>query len=99
MQHLRPQKSDYLIFFENGRLPQLFLKYEDCIIFLKMEVNPNLLITKALKNMHPNKYKLIYIQFKHSTVTSWQPDEHNNQKYIGNKIIKSALIGCDIIVN
>jgi hypothetical protein len=33
-----------------------------------------------------------------STAHHRQPDQHNNQKYIGT-LKKSTLIGCDIIVN
>ena len=35
---------------------------------------------------------------KKRTVKHRQPDQHNNQKYIGT-INKSTLFGCDIIVN
>ena len=59
-------------------------------IFLHMEDNLNILVSgndlqiEKTKTLEPKTYKAICIQFKeqHSTATSRQADQNNNQKYM-----------------
>ena len=82
---------------ENGRRPQFFFKSKTTLIFdagrrpqfLEDEIRPHFYL-----NGRQPKIKCNFNQY---TEQHRQPDQNNNQKYIGTTKKKSTLI--DIIVN